>query len=363
MKSKQIVCILWVALLALMTFACAAKETTPSTADAPTTSAVTENAAQSAATETPTQQPDQSAAETDTASATSISTENTAPVRVAALAGPTGIGLTYLLKLSDAYTLDLFTAPDQVTAKILSGDVDIAAVPINLASVLYNKTEGKVAVIAVNTLGVLYFLENGDTIHSVQDLAGKTIYATGQASTPQYILEQILAQNDLEEKVTVEYLADNTELIGKLTAGEAEVALLPEPHVSIACAQSEKVHIALSANELWQAHNEGTLVQGVYIVRRDYLDAHKEAVDQFLLDAAASAEKVLTEENAPAAVVEMGIIGKEPIAKRAIPNCNIVLKTGEEMRSLVSDMLAVLHKANPKSVGGNLPDTEFYYVP
>ena len=150
---------------------------------------------------------------------------------------------------------------------------------------------------------------------------------------------------------------------GKLTAGEAEVALLPEPHVSIACAQSEKVHIALSANELWQAHNEGTLVQGVYIVRRDYLDAHKEAVDQFLLDAAASAEKVLTEENAPAAVVEMGIIGKEPIAKRAIPNCNIVLKTGEEMRSLVSDMLAVLHKANPKSVGGNLPDTEFYYVP
>ncbi len=284
-------------------------------------------------------------------------------VRVAALAGPTGIGLTYLTKLSDSYILDLYTAPDQVTAKILSGDVDIAAVPVNLASVLYNKTEGKVTVIAVNTLGVLYFLEYGDTVHDISDLAGKTIYSTGQASTPQYVLEQILKQYGLEGQVNVEYLADNTELIGKLAAGDVQVAMLPEPHVSIACAQAENIRVALSANDLWQDKTEATLVQGVYIVRTEFLKEHRDAVDQFLRDARSSAEKVLTDENAAAEVVEMGIIGKEPIAKRAIPNCNIVLKTGDEMHSLVAYMLEVLYEADAKSIGGNLPDSSFYYVP
>jgi NitT/TauT family transport system substrate-binding protein len=285
------------------------------------------------------------------------------PVRVAALAGPTGMGLAYMMQdMQDRYSVELFTAPDQVTAKIVNGEVDIAAVPINLASVLYKKTEGKINVIAINTLGVLYVLENGDTIHSVADLAGKTVWSTGEGSTPEYILNYLLAENGLTDSVKVEYLADNAELIAKLGDGSAEVALLPEPHVSIASAQNENVRVALKVNDLWNEKNDTQLVQGVYIVRTDYLAEHKDQVDAFLKDAADSANKVVTDENAPAVVVAQGIIGKEPIAKRAIPNCNITLITGAQMKASVSAMLKVLFDTNPKSIGGAMPGDDFYYA-
>lgn len=285
------------------------------------------------------------------------------PVRIAALAGPTGMGLAYLMQdKQDSYSVELFTAPDQVTAKIINGEVDIAAVPINLASVLYKKTEGKVNVIAINTLGVLYLLENGNTINSAADLAGKTIYATGQGSTPEYILQYLLAANGLTDSVTVEYIADNAELIAKLADGSVQIALLPEPHVSIATAQNENVRVALKINDLWSEKNDTQLVQGVYIVRTDYLASHKAQVDAFLKDAKESAEKVVTEQDAAAVVVAQGIIGKEPIAKRAIPNCNITLVTGAEMKASVSAMLQVLFDANPKSVGGSMPGDDFYYA-
>ncbi|MBQ1632569.1 MAG: ABC transporter substrate-binding protein [Clostridia bacterium] len=285
------------------------------------------------------------------------------PVRVAALAGPTGIGLAYMMQdMQDRYSVELFTAPDQVTAKIVNGEVDIAAVPINLASVLYKKTEGKINVIAINTLGVLYVLENGNTVNSVSDLAGKTIWSTGEGSTPEYILNYLLEANGLTDSVKVEYISDNAELIAKLGDGTAEVALLPEPHVSIASAQNENVRVALRVNDLWNEKNDTQLVQGVYIVRTDYLAAHKDRVDAFLKDAEASAKKVVTEENAPAVVVAQGIIGKEPIAKRAIPNCNITLVTGAQMKASVSAMLKVLFDANPKSIGGAMPGDDFYYA-
>lgn len=284
------------------------------------------------------------------------------PVNVAALIGPTGIGLTYLTSYSNFFSLELFTAPDQVTAKIINGEVDIAAVPVNLASVLYNKTKGAISVIAVNTLGVLYIVERGDSIHSVQDLAGKTIYATGQASTPQYIFEQILAQNGLADNVTVEYVADGSELATKLVNGDVEIALLPEPQVSVACIQSQnEVRVALSINDLWSQNNNSSIVQGVYIVRNEFLENYKPLVDRFMEDAAVSANKVITNENAPADVVAAGILPKEPIAKRAIPNCNICFVSGDEMVQLVSGMLETLYSANPSSVGGTLPDDAFYY--
>ena len=285
------------------------------------------------------------------------------PVRVAALAGPTGMGLAYMMQdMQDRYTVELFTAPDQVTAKIINGEVDIAAVPINLASVLCKKTEGKVNVIAINTLGVLYVLENGNTINSIADLAGKTIWSTGEGSTPEYILNYLLEANGLTDSVKVEYISDNAELIAKLADGSAEVALLPEPHVSIATAQNENVRVALKVNDLWSEKNDTKLLQGVYIVRSDYLASNKEQVDAFLKDAAESAKKVVSEEDAAAVVVAQGIIGKEPIAKRAIPNCYITLITGSEMKVSVSAMLKVLFDANPKSIGGAMPDDQFYYA-
>lgn len=285
-------------------------------------------------------------------------------IRVAALVGPTGMGLAYLPVLSDAYQLDLYTAPDQVTAKIINGEVDIAAVPVNLGSVLYNKTNEGVTAIAVNTLGVLYFVENGDTVHSIKDLSGKTVYATGQGSTPQYILEKILADNGLAENVSVEYIAENAELVAKLIDGsDVQIAFIPEPQVSNACIKNENIRVALSANDLWMESSDTGIVQGIYLVRSDFLNDHPDEVDRFLSDAAQSVNRVLNDENAPTIIVERGILGAEPIAKKAIPNCNIVLISGSEMKDLISDMLKTLFDANPKSVGGKLPEDDFYYVP
>ena len=339
---KRIILVMLALLLALSMFACKNNEQQPAAQE--TEQPAAQETEQPAAQET--EQPVQQE-----------------PVKVAALAGPTGMGLAYMMQdMQDRYRVEIFTAPDQVTAKIINGEVDIAAVPINLASVLNNKTNGKVNVIAINTLGVLYILENGTEIGSISDLAGKTIYATGQGSTPEYVLNYLLAANGLTDSVMVEYIADNTELIAKLADGTIKVAMLPEPHVSVAMAQSENVRVALKVNDLWNEKNDTQLVQGVYIVRTDYLDAHKDQVDAFLKDAKESADKVVSEEGAPAVVVAQGIVGKEPIARRAIPNCNITLVTGEAMKASVSAMLQVLFDANPKSIGGAMPNDAFYYT-
>ncbi len=285
------------------------------------------------------------------------------PVRVAALAGPTGMGLAYMMQdMQDNYQVEILTAPDQVTAKVISGEVDIAAVPINLASVLYKKTEGEAEVIAINTLGVLYLLDTDGSINSVEDLAGKTVYSVGQGSTPEYILQYLLDAYGLTGSVNVEFIADGTELIAKMKDGSATIALLPEPHVSVACAQVETARVALKINDLWAAKNDTQIVQGVYIVRKSYLESNKAQVDAFLKDAETSATKVVTEEGAAAVIAAQGIIPKEPIAKRAIPNCNICLIKGSEMKSTVAAMLKVLFDANPKSIGGSLPNDDFYYV-
>ena len=288
--------------------------------------------------------------------------EPTEPVRVAALAGPTGMGLAYMMQdMQDNYQVLLF---DSVTehSQFISGEVDIAAVPINLASVLYQKTEGEAQVIAINTLGVLYLLEAGDTVQSIEDIKGQTVYSVGQGSTPEYILQYLLDAYGLTDSVNVEFIADNAELIAKLGDGSAQLALLPEPHVSVACAQNENVRVALNINELWAAKNATQVVQGVYIVRKSYLDAHQAQVDAFLKDAETSATKVVTEADAASVVAAQGIIAKEPIAKRAIPNCNICLIKGADMKAYVSAMLEVLFNANPKSIGGSMPADDFYYV-
>ncbi len=286
-----------------------------------------------------------------------------APVRVAALAGPTGMGLAYMMQdMQDAYQVEIMTAPDQVTAKVLSGEVDIAAVPINLAAVLNKKTEGQVQAIAINTLGVLYLLDTDGSVNSIEDLAGKTVYSVGQGSTPEYIFQYLLNAYGLADSVNVEFIADGTELIAKMKDGSATIALLPEPHVSVACASVETARVALKINDLWAEKNDTQVVQGVYVVRKAYLDSNRAQVDAFLKDAETSANKVVSEEGAAAVIAAQGIIAKEPIAKRAIPNCNICLIKGEQMKSTVAAMLQVLFDANPKSIGGSMPADDFYYV-
>lgn len=287
-----------------------------------------------------------------------------APIRVAALKGPTGMGMVQLMgpDYEKEYTIALSGAPDDVSAKLINGEVDIAAVPANLASVLYNKTEGGVTLLAVNTLGVLYILENGDTIQSIDDLAGKTLLATGQGSTPEYMISYLLAQYGLSESVAVEFKAEHSELGTLMAAGEAALGMLPEPNVTAVLMKNADVRVALDLNALWQEKTGVSAVQGCLVVRTEYLKENEKAVRAFLKDYEASVKFVNENHVEAAALMETyGVMEKAAMAQAAIEKSNIVYVAGADARAMTEAMLNVLFEANPKSVGGALPGDAFYY--
>lgn len=300
-----------------------------------------------------------------------------AKLNVVALTGPTGMGMVKLMSDNEAgetavdYNVDLVGAADEITGKIVNGDVDIAAVPCNLASVLYNKTEGSVKIAAVNTLGVLYMLEtnDGETIQSVSDLAGKTIVTTGKGTTPEYILNYILRANGLdpEKDVTIAYKSEATEVAALIQQGGVDVAMLPQPMVTTVMDKTEGVRVALDMTEEWakaQGEDGKQLVTGTIIVRSDVLENKKDAVDTFLKEYESSI-LYMNENIAQGAelVAKYEIIPSAAIAEKAIPACNMVFMNGEQMKASVSAYLSVLAEANPASVGGSLPDDDFYYLP
>lgn len=295
-------------------------------------------------------------------------------LNVMALSGPTGMGMVKLMEdveNSEAkgdYHITIAGAADEISAKLVTGEVDIAAVPCNLASVLYNKTEGAVNVAAINTLGVLYILETGDTIQSVADLAGKTITSTGKGTTPQYTLNYLLQANgfDPETDVTIEYKSEAAEIAAAFQSGAAEIAMVPQPVATTILVKNEGVRTALDITEEWskaQGDDAHQLVTGTIIVRKEVLEAHPEAVDQFLAEYKNSIEYINANVEEGAALVEkFGIVPSAAIAQKAIPQCNIVYIDGEDMKADVHAYLQVLFDANPASVGGTMPDDAFYYI-
>ncbi len=292
-------------------------------------------------------------------------------IAVYTLAGPTGIGMTKLMddnnnkKTALKYTFDIASAPDQIAAKVIQGSFDIAAVPVNLASVLFKKTGGKIYVAGVNTLGVLYILENGSTINSISDLKGKTLYATGQGATPEYILKYLLKKNGIDpaSDITVEYIAQHAELATKMSSGDVKLGMLPEPNVTSAMIGNKDLRIALDLTAEWKKVSDTELCQGVIIVNKEFADANPEVVKKFFEEYKASVDFVKANVEEAAALCEsVGIIPKAALAKKAIPNCNLTLATGNEMKSMVSGMLNVLFEADPSSVGGELPADSFYLI-
>lgn len=285
-------------------------------------------------------------------------------IRIAALKGPTGMGM---VKLADKqnypnYTVSIEASPDALNPRIISGEVDVAAVPVNLASVLYNKLDGDISVLAVSTLGVLYVVEAGSEVNSVADLAGKTVYATGQGATPEYILNYLLDKNGVSESVEVNYVGEHAALATMLANGSAEIGMLPEPNVTSTLAGNDDLRIALNLTEEWNKVCSTELVQGVVIARKSFVNEHPEAIEQFLREYEKSSAFVNENiDEAAKLIVDAGILGNVEIAKKAIPNCNISFSKGEAMHKAVEGMLAVLFEANPKSIGGKLPDKDFYY--
>ena len=285
-------------------------------------------------------------------------------IRIAALKGPTGMGM---VKLADKqnypnYTVSIEASPDALNPRIISGEVDVAAVPVNLASVLYNKLDGDISVLAVSTLGVLYVVEAGSEVNSVADLAGKTVYATGQGATPEYILNYLLDKNGVAGSVEVNYVGEHAALATMLADGSAEIGMLPEPNVTSTLAGNDNLRIALNLTEEWNKVCSTELVQGVVIARKSFVNEHPEAIEQFLREYEKSSAFVNENiDEAAKLIVDVGILGNVEIAKKAIPKCNISFSKGEAMHKAVEGMLTVLFEANPKSIGGKLPDKDFYY--
>ena len=313
---------------------------------------------------------------TDTPADTTAAETTSAPVTeyepvemsIMALKGPTGMGLTSLMdkaangEAENDYTFNLVGDPTQVSAAVIKGEVDVACVPVNLASTLYNKTNGEYVCLAVNTLGVLHILEVGDSVQSIADLEGKTLYATGQGSTPEYILNYILEKNGLAGKVTVEYETEHTALVSLFAAGEVTLGMLPEPNVSSAMMQTEGLRQALDLTAEWDKVSDTSAVQGCVIINKAFAEANPDAVAMFMSEYGASVEFVNANIDEAAAMCETyGIVPKAAVAKRAYPNCNIVFVTGDEMKADLCAFLTVLYDANPASVGGALPADDFYY--
>lgn len=296
--------------------------------------------------------------------------EDTTTIKVAALKGPTAMGMVKMMddaKTTKNYEFQIKAAIDEITPLLVKGDVDIAAVPANLASVLYNNTEGEVKVLAINTLGVLYIVENGDSIQSISDLKGKTIYTSGKGATPEYTLNYILKENgiDPEKDVTIEYKSEHAECVAILASEENAIAMLPQPFVTTAQTKNDKIRIALDMNNEWdklqQNEDKSALVTGAIVVRTQFLEEHTELVNKFLDAYKDSVEYVNSNIEEAADMIEEQDIIPAAVAKIALPYCNIVFIEGEEMETKLSGYYSILFEQNPKSIGGALPDDTFYY--
>jgi NitT/TauT family transport system substrate-binding protein len=277
---------------------------------------------------------------------------------VAALKGPTSMGLAQLAA-GGKYQLSLHGTADEVTPGLVKGETKLAAIPANLAAVLYAKG-AKIKVAAVNTLGVLYVVAKGTSIDSLAALEGKKVYSTGKGTTPQYVLEYLLEQNGLTGKVNVEYLSEASEVATRVAAEKEALAVLPEPYVTTLTAKDPSITAAIDLTEEWQRVSSEVLVTGVLVAADDVDDAE---LGSFLADYRASIESTNADPAAAAGLIaELGIVPSAEVAEAAIPRCHLAFLSGAEAKAAISAYLNVLFEANPESVGGSLPGDDFYYA-
>lgn len=291
-------------------------------------------------------------------------------VRVGSLKGPTSMGLVSMMEENEQddekdYEFTMVTAADELLPQIINGQIDIALIPANVASVLYNKTEGDISVIDINTLGVLYAVSGDDSVDSIADLKGRTIYLTGKGTTPDYVLQYLLEESGVDlDEVTLEYKSEATEVVAVLTKTPDAVGILPQPFATVAATKNEDLQSVIDLTLEWDKLNEETgsrLVTGVTIVRNEFLEQYEDEVEEFLDDHKESTSFINAHVEEGAQLVEKaGIIEKAAIAQKAIPYCNIVCITGEDMKDALSGYLTVLYDMAPESVGGQLPDDAFY---
>lgn len=370
MKAKHLIALAASMMLALT--ACGAAPEQPAQTETPaeTTAADTAAAETEAQADTETQtDAETEAAEEETTAAPEADGEP-AEYSIASLKGPTTMGMVKLMNDSEngatfnKYNVEMFGAADEIVAGVASGNTDIANVPANLAAVLYKKTDGAVKVCDVNTLGVLYVVTTGETISSVEDLRGKTVYSTGKGTTPEYVFNYILRQNGLEPQtdVTIEYKTEAAECAAAIAESENGIAVLPQPYVTAAMTQNENISIALSLTDEWNKVSETPLITGVTIAQGNVIEENTYAFDMFLSEYAASVEYVNANTDEAAALIGGYDIVKEPVAKKALPFCNITLLRDKEMIDAVKGYWNVLFSADPTAVGGAVPEDSVFYT-
>lgn len=291
-------------------------------------------------------------------------------VRVGGMKGPTTMGLVQFMNEEETegegeYTFQMVTAADELTGAFVSGNVDIALVPANMASILYHKTEGNVQVIDINTLGVLYLVTADDSISTVADLKGKTVYSTGKGQTPEYVLNYLIGANGLSrDEVTVEFKSEATEVVSALVKDETAIGILPQPFATAACKQNESLKEVCDLTEEWESIGKGTLVTGVTIAKKDYIEANPEIIEDFLDEHEDSIEKACEDpEKTAELIAAAGIVEKAPVAQAALAKCNLKYMDGEEMKAALCGYLEVLLEQAPESIGGSLPEDDFYFIP
>lgn len=285
-------------------------------------------------------------------------------VNIGVLKGPTGMGAAWLMDQNEqglsanSYNFTIAGAPDVLTGQLISGDMDMAALPTNAISTLYNKTEGKITVLGVNALGVLYVLENGDRINSVADLEGKTILASGQGSTAEYVLNYILEQNGVSAEIF--WASEHSEAATLALSGEYDIVMLPEPFVTTVTTKNGPFRVALDLTREWEALGGGELTMGGIAVRTEFLEAHPDAVKAFVKEYANSVAFTNAQPADAAKLIAKYEIAAEEIAKNAIPRCNIVWLHGENYKAKLENFLGVVYEANPAGIGGKMPGDDFY---
>lgn len=297
--------------------------------------------------------------------------EKSIEINIGGLRGPTSMGMVKVMEsnetntASNKYNFTIAGSADELTPKLIQGQLDIAAVPANLASVLYNNTQKDIRLLAVNTLGVIYIVENGDQIQSIKDLKGKKIYATGKGSTPEYALRYLLSENGIDPDVDIdiEWKSEPTEVVALLAETKGGIAMMPQPYVTVAQGKIESLRMAVDLTEVWdELENGSTLITGVLVVRSEFADKYPKQIASFLDEYKLSTEYVNANISEAAQLVEKFDIVKAVIAEKAIPYCNITYLEGSQMKTAMGGYLDVLFKQNPKAVGGKLPEDDFYYA-
>ena len=293
-------------------------------------------------------------------------------VRIAGMTGPTSMGLVKLAEddangtaQQDYSIKTTYAKGDEITPLLIKGELDMAALPANVAATLYQRTNGAIKVLAINTLGVVNIVEKGNSVNNLADLAGKKIYAIGKGTTPEYGLRYLLAQNGVNyDELNIEWKSAATEILPLLKTEENAIAMIPQPFATAAQLQVEGLRVALDLNEEWKKLENGTqFVTGVLVARAAFIEEHPEAVATFLSEYEASIG--WAKENPTAAaplVVKYGIMDKEPLAKAALPHCNLQFIAGAELKTVLSGYLSTLNSLNSEAIGGALPADAFYYA-